>query len=69
MLLSSSGPGHQILSLRIAGSNPASSTKSCNSTSCSFFVFLLYGRLIGFLFLLFDFVERNLLNLVNFISP
>ena len=35
MLHSSSGPGHQILSLRIEGSNPSCSTKPFNKISIS----------------------------------
>ena len=41
MLLSSSGPGHQILSLRIAGSNPASSTETATYHGCSFFYYIV----------------------------
>ena len=41
MLLSSSGPGHQILSLRIAGSNPASSTETATYHGCSFFYYVV----------------------------
>lgn len=35
MLHSSSGPGHQILSLRIEGSNPSCSTKPFKSVKIS----------------------------------